>query len=138
MQAAEKRRAAILDELIAKSTIKYPAALREYELDDMEARLEADVTRLGLKLEQYLSQVKKTKEELRGEWKEAADKRAKVRLILAEIARKENIEADKEKLEHELSHAKEHYPSANAEALRSHIAHALKNDATLRFLESIA
>ena len=135
MQAAEKRRALILDELVKDSTIKYPSALREYELDDMEARLKDDLSRIGQTFDAYLAQTKKTREEVRAEWKEPADKRAKVRLILAEIARKENIEPDEKALEHELGHARKAYPQADPDALRAHISHAMRNDATLRFLE---
>lgn len=135
MQAAEKRRAAMLDELVKESKIKYPKALLEYELDDMEARMKEDVSRLGMTFEAYLTQVKKTREQIRADWHDAADKRAKVRLILAEIARKENVEPDQTLLEKEIAHAKEHYPQANAEAVHAHITHALRNDATLKFLE---
>src|SRR5262249_12080746 len=125
MQAREKRRAALLDELIKDASIKYPAMLREYELDDMEARMKDDIARAGATFESYLAQTKKTREEIRAGWKEAADKRAKVRLILTEIARKEKIDADEKTLEHEIEHAKEHYPNASADVLRAHIAHAL-------------
>lgn len=135
MRAREKKRAAILDDLVKNSTIKYPVALREYELDDMEARMKDDLTRMGANFEGYLMQAKKTREQLREEWKDAADKRAKVRLILTEISRKEKIEPDEEVLKKEVAHAREHYPEADPEALRTHIAHAMRNDATLRFLE---
>lgn len=137
MQAREKRRAAILDELVKESVIKYPAVLREYELDDMEARIRHDLEKIGQTFDSYLAQVKKTREQLRTEWNDAADKRAKVRLILSEIARKEQIEADKERLEKEIVHAREHIPSADPAALRTHIAHALRNEATLEFLEKL-
>ncbi len=137
IQARERKRAMILDELVKESTIRYPVALREYELDEMEARIKHDLERSGMTWDAYLAQVKKTREQLRTEWKEAADKRAKVRLILSEIARRENIEADKERLEKELTHAREHIPNADQEALRAHIAHALRNEATLEFLESL-
>lgn len=136
MQAREKRRAEILDELVKHSTINYPAALCEYELDEMEARMRDDVSQIGTTFEAYLEQIKKTREQIRADWKDMADKRAKVRLVLARIAQVEKIEPDKESLEHELEHAKKHYPQANAEALRLHITHALRNDATLQFLES--
>lgn len=135
MQAREKRRAAILDELVNSSTIHYPAVLREYELDDMEARIKHDLERMGANWEGYLAQTKKTREQLRSEWQDAADKRAKVRLILSEIARDENIQPDEERLEKELAHAREHVPSADPAALRTHIAHALRNEKTLEFLE---
>ncbi|MDP2648890.1 MAG: trigger factor [bacterium] len=131
------RRAAILDELAEKSVIHYPAALKEYELDDMEARVKSDIERTGGTFEQYLAQIKKTREEMRGEWSEAADKRAKVRLVLSEIARKEKIEADTERLEKEIEQAKKHVPNADPEALRAHIAHALRNESVLKWLESL-
>jgi FKBP-type peptidyl-prolyl cis-trans isomerase (trigger factor) len=135
LRAAEKRRAAILDDLVRDSDVKYPATLREYELDDMEARVRDDLARIGQTFESYLSEIKKTHEELRASWKGAADKRAKVRLILADIARKENINPDEKALAHELTHAKQHYKDASDDVLRTHIAHAMRNEMTLRFLE---
>jgi len=137
LQAQEKRRAAILDDLVKESTISYPVLLREYELNDMEARMTDDLARGGATFEQHLTQIKKTREEIRAGWREAADKRAKVRLILGEIARKESVEANPERLAHELEHAKKHYSQADPAALRAHIAHALRNDAVLKLLENI-
>lgn len=136
LRATEKRRAGILEELVNSSTIFYPASLREYEMDDMEARVKDDLSRIGQTWEQYLAEIKKTTEELRASWKEAADKRAKVRLILGEISRREQIEPTDKDVEHELSHAKQHYPDAKDDILRTHIAHAMRNDMTLRFLET--
>src|SRR3989338_5116337 len=145
LRASEKRRSLILDGMVKDSTVLYPAALREFELDDMEARLKDDLARRNMTFEQYLEQIsaqgrpasggKKTRDELRATWNDAADKRAKVRLILAEIARKEAIDADEEALSHEIEHAREHYPQADPDALRSHIAHAMRNESVLRFLE---
>lgn len=136
LRAMEKRRALILDELVKGSTIKYPSSLLEYELDDMEARVKDDLARIGQTWEGYLAEVKKTREELRDSWKEAADRRAKVRLLLGEIARREQIDPDQAAVEHELGHAKQHYPDAKDEVLRVHLMHAMRNDMTLRFLES--
>lgn len=135
MQQREKRRAAILEGLVQDATIRYPKALLEYELDDMEARMKHDLERMGTNFDAYLAQAKKTREDLRKEWNEAADKRAKVRLVLAEIARKENIEPNAERLQKEFEYAKKHVANADPEALRAHIAHALQNEATLEFLE---
>jgi FKBP-type peptidyl-prolyl cis-trans isomerase (trigger factor) len=101
----------------------------------MEARMKEDISRLGMTFEAYLAQMKKTREQIRADWKDAADKRAKVRLILTEIARKEDVEPDVKTLDHELEHAKKHYKDVNEQSLRAHIAHAMRNEATLRFLE---
>lgn len=134
LRESEKKRAAILDELVKDSTIHYPAALREYELEDMEARLKDDLARIGQNLDTYLSQTKQTREKLRETWAEAADKRAKVRLILGKIAQEEKIEVPEKDLAHELGHAKEHYPDANEQSLRTHIAHVMRNELVLIFL----
>lgn len=138
MRAREKRRAEILDDLIASAKISYPVKLGEYEMDDMEARLKADLERMGSNMDGYLQHANKTREQLRGEWKEVADKRAKVRLLLTEIARKENIEPDTDRLAKELGNAKTQVPNADPKALEAHIAHALRNEAVLEFLESLA
>jgi FKBP-type peptidyl-prolyl cis-trans isomerase (trigger factor) len=136
LRASEKRRTAILDELVGNSKISYPASLREYELDDMEARVKSDLARYQQTFEKYLEEIKKTREELRESWKEAADKRAKVRLILGEIARRESVEPDAEALAKEVAHAKEHYKDVDEHTLRAHIAHAMRNEATLKFIET--
>lgn len=135
LREIERRRAALLDELVAESKISYPALLKEYELDDMEARLRQDLQNMGLTWEQYLAEMKKTAEEIRTGWDEAADKRAKVRLVLSRIAQEEKIDADPERLEREIKHAKQHYPQADDAGLRAHIQHALRNEAVIAFLE---
>lgn len=138
MQQVEKRRAAILEDLVQGSKISYPASLKEFELDEMEARMSDDLARANVTLEQYLAETKKTREELRQSWETSADKRAKVRLILAEISRTENIEPDAGALAHEIDHAKKLYPQADPDALRAHIAHAMRNEAVLRWLDGTA
>ncbi len=136
LQAMQKRRAAILDELVKDSTIHYPAVLLDYELDEMEGRLASDLSQVGQTVDVFLAQQKKTREQMRSEWTEAADKRAKVRLVLAEIGRKESLEPKREEIEHEIEHAKQHYPQADPETLRTHIAHAMRNELVLHFLET--
>src|SRR3989338_6131622 len=136
-QLADVRRQTILEELSKGTKASYPAILREYELDDMEARLKDDLVRAGTTIEAYLVQVKKTREQIRAEWKDAADKRARIRLILTEIGRKENVEPDEEALKNEVEQAKKQYPQADVQILRTHIAHAMRNEAVLRFLEKV-
>ena len=135
LRAAEKKRAAILEDLVKGSTVQYPAILREYELDDIEAQFTENLTRMGRTFDSYLAEIQKTREEARETWKEAADKRTKVRLILTEISRKEGIEPGKAELEHEISHSQQQHPDAKEDAIRAHVAHAMRNEMTLRMLE---
>lgn len=135
MQITEKRRAGMLDELIEKSTVKYPKLLLEYELDEMESRLKGDLEQMRVTFDKYLAEVKKTEADIRKEWEPVADKRAKMRLVLAHIAMKERLDADPARLETEFKHAKQHYPNADDQGLRAHIHHALRNEAVIAFLE---
>lgn len=135
LRETEKRRAKMLEEIVKASTVKYPAVMKDYELDDMEARMGGDLERMGTTLDKYLASVKKTKEELRKEWDSSADQRAKVRLVLGEIARAEKIEPNAEAVAHEVEHAKEHYKDADLAVLRAHISHAMRNEAVIAFLE---
>ena len=57
--------------------------------------------------------------------------------IISREKRKENIEPEKDALEHEVGLARKHYKDANPEALRAHIVHAMRNEAVLKFLESV-
>ena len=136
LQEKQLRRNAILEGIVTAATIKYPAIMREYELDDMETRIREDIARMGGTYEQYLEQTKKTREILRKEWQDAADKRTKTRLILNEIARTEKVTADEAAIEKEFSHAKEHYKDTPAENLRAGIAHAMRNEKVLELLEN--
>ncbi len=138
MRAQSEHRAKILDALVEKADIKMPAMMREYELDDMEGRFTDDLARMGKTLENYFAEAKKTREELRKEWGEAATKRAHIRLILSNIAQKEKIEASEETLAKEIEIAKKHYPQSSPDTLRAHIAHALRNDAVLEWLEKLS
>jgi trigger factor len=135
-QAKQLLRNAILDEIMNESTVLYPSLMKEYELDDMEGRIREDLSRFGSTFEKYLEQIKKTREEVRKEWDEAADKRAKTRLILSEIAKQEKVTPDQARVEAELKHAREHYKDVSEENLRAGISHAMRNEEVLSLLES--
>ena len=97
-----------------------------------------DVARAGTTWDAYLAQIKKTPESFRESIRDAGDKRAKIRLLLSEIARKESIEADKERLAKEIERAHTRYPNADQEAVRAHITHALRNEAVIAMLEKLS
>lgn len=136
LREVEKRRAGMLDEIVKEATINYPALLLNYELDDMEARMQDDIQRMGLTMEKYLAETKKTREEIRASWHDAADNRAKMRLVLSQIAQDEKIDVDPERFEKEFAHAKQHYQNADEASLRAHISHAMRNEAVITWLET--
>ncbi|MCA9357400.1 hypothetical protein KC872_04260, partial [Candidatus Kaiserbacteria bacterium] len=96
---AAKHRADITDGIIAKTEIKLPKILVESEINQMFAQMQEDLNRSELKMEDYLTHIKKTKDDLAAEWKPAAEMRAKLQLILNEIAKKEEVIPNKEQLD---------------------------------------
>ena len=64
-------------------------------------------------------------------------KRAKLQLVLNEIAEKENIEPDKSKVDHEVSHLLEHYKDADETRVRIYVESILRNEAVLKMLEDL-
>jgi FKBP-type peptidyl-prolyl cis-trans isomerase (trigger factor) len=88
-----------------------------------------------MKPEDYLAKVEKTMDDLRKEWRPDAEKRAKLQVIMNEIAQKEHIHPDSNKLEREIKHVKEHYPDADERNIRTYVAAQMTNELVFELLE---
>jgi len=136
-KSKEKHRLAIIDKLIKETEMKVPKVLVDSELMKMMGQFKDDVTRAGLKWEDYLKQAKKTEEEIEAEWKPKALDRAKAELIVGKIAEKEKIEPTNEELEHETKHLLSHYPDADPLRARVYVYQTMRNEKVLEFLENL-
>ncbi|OGI68665.1 hypothetical protein A2738_03525 [Candidatus Nomurabacteria bacterium RIFCSPHIGHO2_01_FULL_42_15] len=132
----EKTRLKIIEEIIEKSKLTVPEILIEVELDKILYRMESDITQMGLKFEDYLKHLSKTKENLRTEFRGEAEKKAKLALILNEIAKVEKIVADPELVTKEVTAILEHYKDADPERARMHAENVLTNEKIFQFLEN--
>lgn len=130
-------RATITDEIIEASKIELPEILIESELNQMFAQMEDDLKRSNLKMDEYLAHIKKTKEELRKDWSPAAEKRAKLQLILNEIAKKEKIVADEKLVENQVKELLNHYKDADEIRVRTYVSSILQNEAVMKNLEEL-
>lgn len=136
-QQKEKTRLKIIEEIIDGSEIELPEILVEIELDKILYRMESDITQMGLKFEDYLKHLNKKVEDLRKEFRIDAEKKAKLALILNEIAKTEKIAADEEQVAKEVSHILEHYKDADPERARMHAENVLTNEKIFQFLETL-
>jgi FKBP-type peptidyl-prolyl cis-trans isomerase (trigger factor) len=136
VEKKEKRRMKIIEEIIKESKIKMPKVILESELDRMIHQFNHDIERAGLKKEDYLKQIKKTEDDLRKEWTTDAEKRLKTQIILGEIARKEDVNIPKEKIEEELEEIKKQGPNVNEREVRLFIESMLINEAVFKILNS--
>lgn len=135
-EEAAKHRAALTDSVIAGSRFELPQVLIDAEIRQMFAQMEEDIKRAGLKVEDYFAHMKKTREDLQREWAPAADKRARLQLVLNEIAKQEDIKPDPTEVAAETKRLLEQYKDADAGRVAVYVASVLQNEAVMKFLES--
>lgn len=136
-RAKEKKRLEIAEAIIKETDIELPESMIEIEAQRSESQFMEDINRMGIKLDDYLSHLKKTIEDLRKEWKEASDKKAKLQIILNKIAEIEKIVPDEKEVTRQVQMILEHYKDANEEQARIYAESVLKNDKVFEFLESL-
>ena len=134
-EVVAKHKAAITDEIVEKSQIDVPEILVDHEINQMAAQMEEDLKRANLKMDDYLIHIKKTREELRAEWLPMAEKRAKLQLVLNEIAKKESIAPKPEELEGEVKALLARFKDADESRVRTYVDSVLTNEAVMQMLE---
>ena len=143
-RSEEKWRTDAVEKIASESEIELPEILVEQELEKMMAEFEQNIATMGLKLETYLENIKKSKIEIVKTWQEAAEKRVRAALVLREIAAAEKIDVPATEIEEEMSKATAYYKSVpdmeknvDLERLYNYMKGALTNEKVFRFLESL-
>ncbi len=122
----------IVNQLITKSSFgDIPEILMETELHKMMHELEHEVTGEGMKFDDYLQSIKKSKEELEKEFRPQAEKRIRTALVLREIATKEKIQVSDGELDKEIADHQKQYEK------RPEIAEQLKKPEYRDYLRNI-
>lgn len=85
--AAEK----LMDHLLSTTDVVVPRVLIDDELDHLVADLKGRLQQQGLAYEQFLLQARKTEEQLREDWRPAAERRAKALLVLDAVSKREGV-----------------------------------------------
>jgi len=137
---------ALLEQVVGKTTfLEIPDLLVESEIDKMVAELEEGIVQMGLTMEQYLTQIKKTREQMREGLTEQAHKRIKSGLTLREIAKVEKIEVSDDEVQKEVTKFLQRFPSAeeakkqvDLEALTDITVGTLRNKKVFEILEKWA
>ncbi|MCF7857378.1 MAG: hypothetical protein K9M10_02780 [Candidatus Pacebacteria bacterium] len=131
-----RHRAKITDSIVEKTELELPKVMVDAEINQMLAQMTEDLTQAQLKIEDYLGHIKKTKEDLMKEWTPSAEKRAKLQLVLNEIAKKESIVPDPSLVDHEVSNLLEQYKDGDEKRIRVYVTSILANEAVLKKLEA--
>ena len=98
VRAMEKleREQAVVTALVDASSVEVPEALVDRELTSQLESMERTLSRQGLKLERYLEYLGRTLDQWMADQRPDAEARLKVDLVLAEYARRENLEPSDE------------------------------------------
>ncbi len=135
LKEKDKKRTAMLEEIIKKSTIELPKIIIEGEMEKMLAQFKDDIARAGVKYDEYLTHIKKTEDDLKKEWRETAVKRAKSQIILNTIAREESIAPLEDEVKKEMEHILANYKDADRFRVRMYVETFMTNELVLQFLE---
>jgi trigger factor len=136
-QNVAKHRADITDGIVAKTDITLPQVLIDAELNQMFAQMEDDLKRSDLKMDDYLTHIKKTKEDLAAEWKPAAETRAKLQLVLNDIAKDKEITPDEAEVKMQTAQLLEQFKDADKNRVQLYVASMLLNESVMKHLEAI-
>lgn len=131
----DKRRITIMEDIIKETSFDVPAIILDSEQQKMLATIEADVARSGASLEDYLTHVKKTKEEIMKDFAPEAEKRARFQLVLNAIARDAKLFPSEEEVEAEAQKYMAMYPTADLNRTKAYVDMILTNEKVLSMLE---
>jgi trigger factor len=135
MEASGKWRAQVMEMLADATTVDLPDILIESEQDKMLAQIETDITRAGFTLDQYLAETKKTRDEIKAEYKDEAIKRAKTELVLFTIARSEKLKPTEDEVKAQAATLVSMYPGADQARAEAYAEMVLTNEKVFALLE---
>ncbi len=101
-RAASEYEQKVVDALLSGAAIDLPESLVAHELEHMVSDLTDTLQRRGLTLQRYLDATDKTEEQLRTEFRPAAERRLRTQLALDEIARVEGLKPSQEEIDQEV------------------------------------
>lgn len=144
-EAKEKLRAAFVEELIAKAEVEIPEVLIHQELHKMLGEFDMQLNGMGMTMEVYLEQIKKTPQDIEKEWHPQAEKRVKAALALEEVVKEMEIEIPSEEIEAEMNKTIAQYKkikdvekNVDLSKLYAYIKGTMQNEKVFEMLEKIS
>lgn len=131
---------AVMKAVCKNIEVEIPSGMVEIELDNMLKDMEQRLSYQGLKLDQYLQMMGKSKEDMRKEYEPQATEGIKSRLALEAIIKAEKIEAAEEEIDEKLKEMAKNYGKENDEEflknekVRSYIKEGLTSEKAMEFL----
>lgn len=138
MRDRDAKRMEIVEGLVVASGIEVPEMLVEYEIDKILGQMEYDVSMAGMKMEDYLQSINKTKEDMRNDFRDEAKKRSAMQLIINKIVTEEKLEPTEQEIDAEVAKIMEFYKNnkgVNTDQARAYVTTVLTNQKFFEFLD---
>lgn len=123
---------ALLDKVCDAAKVDIPEIMINDEIDDMEKEMDRDFSAQGFSLDQYLKITGLDKSKFRDNLRIDAEKRVKLRLVLEEIARQENVEISDEEVKKEIEDEAQKYGMKSEDIERIVDKRLIVNDLKMR------
>ena len=119
--------------------VEIPSGMIETEIDNMEKDIETRLSYQGMKLDDYLQMIGKTKESFRDEYKEQAERQVKSRLVLEAIAEDAKVEVPVDDISAKISEMANAYGQKAEELeknenLVNYVKESIKTEKTIEFI----
>ncbi len=131
---------AVIKALCENTKIDIPSGMIETEVDNMLKDFENRLSYQGLKMEQYLKMLGKTKEEIRKEYEPQAIEGIKSKLAIEAVVKAEKIEATEKEVEDKIKEMAKNYGKENDEAflknenVRNYLKEGIESEKAMEFL----
>lgn len=130
----------LLDKVCEAATVEIPEVMIENEVTDMLKEYEQRLMQQGLKLEQFYQFTGQTEADLRSNMRIDAEKKVKLRLVLEEAAKAENVEVTKEDINAEYENIANQYGMKTEDVMKyipeENISYDLKLRKALEILKA--
>ena len=130
----------VIKALCENVKVEIPSGMIETETENMIKDLENRLSYQGLKLEQYLNMMGKTKEEMRKEYEPQAIEGIKSRLAIEAVIKAEKIEATDKEIDEKIKEMAKNYGKENDEEflknenVRNYIKQGIESEKAIDFL----
>ena len=131
---------AVIKAVVENMEVDIPSGMIETEVENMLKDFEQRMSYQGVKLDQYLNMLGKTRDEMKKEYEPQAIEGIKSRLALEAVIKAENIEADDKEIDEKLKEMAKNYGKENDESfiknenVRNYIKEGIKSEKAIEFL----
>jgi trigger factor len=138
----DRWRTEVINKIAKETGMEIPEVLIEGEISRVKEELRAKLKQVGMEYEQYLEKIGKKEDDLAEEFKKIAEQRAKVFLVLRQIAKQEKIEVPQAEIDEEADEAFKRFATpeqakkeVDIERVKEYTKDALRNEKVFQLIE---